>query len=107
VDEGSLFSSLHAILTEKIGYFWFVGLALWGGTASYISRMKKRELPFSLVELIGEWSISGFSGLLTALICVNLEFSFELTAAAAGVAGHMGGRAIGMMEIYFTSRIPK
>lgn len=92
------------MLADRIGYLWFVLLALWGGTASYIARMKKRGIPFSLMELIGEWSISGFSGLVTALVCVNLDMSFELTAASAGIAGHMGGRAIGMMEVYLTDR---
>jgi hypothetical protein len=104
VDDVSFYEHLRQMLADRIGFFWFVFLALWGGTASYVARMKKRALPFSLMELIGEWAISGFSGLITALVCVNLEMSFELTAASAGIAGHMGGRAIGMIEHYITDR---
>ena len=47
------------------GYLWMVILALWGGTASYLSRLKQNQaLTFSLAELAGEWAISGFAGLL-------------------------------------------
>ncbi len=90
-----------------LGYVWFMVLAVWGGTASYISRLKRQHTPFSLVELIGEWSISGFSGLVTALICVNYEFPFEMTAAFAGIAGHMGGRGIQLLEDKFTSVVDR
>lgn len=75
-----------------------VALSLWGGTASYISRLKRSKQAFSLVELIGEWVVSGFAGLMAALACLELGLSFPIAAAAAGVAGHMGGRSIYMLE---------
>lgn len=105
MEESNWLANLRSLFdASTIGYLWFTVIALWGGTASYISRMEKRGLPFSLAELIGEWVISGFSGVATALICVNLNVSFELTAAASGIAGHMGGRAIAVLESLWLNR---
>lgn len=81
-----------------LGFLWFFLIAVWGGTASYVSRLRKSKAPFSIMELIGEWTVSAFAGLITALFCSELQFSFYVTAAAAGIAGHMGGRAIALTE---------
>ena len=89
------------------GYLWFVVLAVWGGTANYISRARReRDHVFSVVELMGEWTISGFSGLLTAYLCAEAGFSYYITAVACAIAGHMGGRAICIIEGLFKSRLP-
>lgn len=92
-------------LAESLDYIWLLMLALWGGTASYVSRIRKDKTPFSIFELIGEWSISGFAGLITALICAEFNYSFYITAALAGIAGHMGGRAVVLFEQVFANRI--
>ncbi len=96
---------LKQLLDAGLGYVWFIFLAAWGGTVNYIARRKSDKSPFSIVELIGEWVISGFSGLITAFICQEMEISFMYTAAAAGVAGHMGGRGIYMIERFIHKRI--
>lgn len=92
------------IASEQLGYIWLVILAIWGGTASYLSRIKQRKLPFSMVELIGEWMISGFSGLLTAYVCAEGGLSWHMTAFFTGIAGHLGGRGIFLMEAYVRRR---
>jgi hypothetical protein len=97
---------LKVLLENGLGYLWFVLLALWGGTVSYISRVRKNKTPFSLVELLGEWTISGFAGLITAYICAEMEFSFYVTAALTGICGHMGGRAIFILENWAQSKLP-
>ncbi|MCY1310560.1 LydA holin phage, holin superfamily III [compost metagenome] len=56
------------------------------------------KIPFSLVELIGEWTISSFAGIVVAYLCLAAGAPFYITAAFAGVAGHMGGRAIELLE---------
>lgn len=87
------------------GYLWMVVLALWGGTASYLSRLKQdRALTFSLAELAGEWAISGFSGLLMAYICTEMHMSWYMTAVATGITGHMGGRGLFMIERFIKRR---
>lgn len=93
---------LSKLLEAGWGFIWFVLLAIWGGTVNYISRLKRGETKkFSSMELIGEWTISGFAGLLTAFVCVEMQFSWYMTAFFTGVAGHFGARAIYMFEAYF------
>lgn len=103
----SQLSELASSLKSGWAYVWFIVLGIWGGTASYLSRMRKKGLPFSVAELVGEWVISAFSGVITALLCMDLGMSIELTAAMSGVAGHMGGRATYMFEQYIVSKFSK
>lgn len=95
---------LSQMLQEYVSYIWFVVLAIWGGTANYISRVKKEGMKFSTVELIGEWSISSFAGIITALLCIEMNFSAILTYALVGIAGHAGGRAIFVFENLFKAK---
>lgn len=81
-----------------IGFIWLCLLAMWGGTASYLTRLKATKAPFSLMELLGEWAVSAFAGIITAYICYEAGLSFYATAALAGISGHMGGRAIAFLE---------
>lgn len=91
-------------ISDNLVYVWFTVLAMWGGTANYMSRINRDKGSFSIVELIGEWAISGFAGLITAYACTELELSFAMTSAAAGIGGHMGGRAIYLFEQIFMRR---
>jgi hypothetical protein len=86
-------------------YVVFIILAIWGGTANYVSRRKNDALPFSFIELVGEWTISGFAGLVTVLLCQEFGLSNYLTYAAAGIAGHMGGRSILLIEQWFMRKV--
>jgi len=97
-------SIFKALIDGGMGYVWFALLALWGGTVNYISRVRRNNAAFSFVELIGEWTISAFAGIMTALICQEMGFSLILTSALAGISGHMGGRAIYMMEQFVCNK---
>ena len=96
--EPGIFKSVWNSAGQVFAWAWLLAIALWGGTANYITRIKKTGARFSIIELIGEWSVSGFAGLITALVGAEAGWSFYFTAAAAGVSGHMGGRAIGLLE---------
>lgn len=98
---------LSKLLEAGLGYVWFVILAIWGGTVNYLSRIRQGKVEaFSFAELVGEWTVSGFAGLLTAFICMEMDFSWHLTAFFTGVSGHLGGRAIYMFEGYVKSHFP-
>lgn len=98
---------LSKLIEGGLGYVWFLVLAIWGGTVNYLSRIKQGKVEvFSFAELVGEWAISGFAGLLTAYICTEMNLSWHMTAVMTGIAGHMGGRAIFIFESYFKSRLP-
>lgn len=88
-------------------YLWFIVVALIGGTANYISKVRaNKQKTFSVVELVGEWFVAGFSGLIVALYCQGAGMSFEITAASAGIAGHAGSRGVYMIEQYVLSKLP-
>lgn len=95
------------LLESGLGYIWFILLAIWGGTVNYIGRIKQGSVKsFSCTELVGEWAVSGFSGLLTAFICIELGMSWHMTAFFTGITGHLGGRAIYMLENYAKKQFP-
>lgn len=98
---------LLSSLLEGRGTIWLAILAIWGGTASYIGRQRKMNKQFRLVELIGEWIISGFAGVVVAYVCYEFQFSWSLTCFMSGIAGHMGGRAIYLLESRFKKIVGK
>ena len=98
---------ISKLFEQGIGYIWFIMLAIWGGTVNYLTRINRGNVQFfSFFELMGEWFISGFAGLLTAYVCIEMEMSWNMTAFFTGVSGHLGGRAIGMLESYAKRHFP-
>lgn len=87
-------------------YCWVLILSISGGIAGYIRRFKLQK-SFSLVELIGELFISGFVGILTFFLCETANIQPIMSAAFVGISGHMGSRAIFMIEKIFTNTIFK
>ena len=97
---------------QLLTYLWVIGLASWGGVVSVMRKMKDgRARAFNIMELVGEIFTSAFAGILTFWLCESAGFSGLVTAAFVGISGHMGSRAIGMMENYFSKKfdveIPK
>jgi hypothetical protein len=92
---------IKLILESGLGWFWFVFLAIWGGTVNYISRIKKNGMKFSIVELVGEWTISGFSGLITGFICMHYNVPIYMTFVSVAIAGHAGGKTIHALENHY------
>jgi len=98
---------LATLVNVGAGYFWFLVLAAWGGAVNYIRRVKKDNLRFSIFELVGELSVSAFAGIVTALVCQEMNVSVLLTYAAVAISGHLGGKTIDAFENKFLSRIDK
>lgn len=98
-------SGIIATIKSSGVYIWLLLLALAGGSIQYLDRIKRKGLPFSLPELLGEWLISGFAGLLTMHLCLWQGWSLHLAAVLTGIAGHMGGRAIYMIQAVVTDSI--
>jgi NhaP-type Na+/H+ and K+/H+ antiporter len=91
---------------QLLTYLWVMVLAAWGGIASYIRRVRSGAAEkFSFMELIGEIVISGFTGVLTFWLCELAGFPGLLTAAFVGISGHMGSRAIALMEDSFKRKM--
>lgn len=89
-----------------ITYLWIFALSCLGGMASFFSKVKSGTARwFNLTELIGELFTSAFAGIITFYICEASGFHGLLTAALVGISGHMGSRAIFVMERFFEKRI--
>lgn len=91
---------------QLLTYLWVMALAAWGGISSYIRRVREgRAEKFSFMELVGEIVISGFTGVITFWLCELAGFPGLLTAAFVGISGHMGSRAIALMEDSFKKKM--
>jgi hypothetical protein len=60
--------------------------------------------PFSLIEFFGELITAGFTGLITFWLCESTGISPLLTAVFVGISGHMGSRALYVIEKIMESR---
>ncbi|WP_432473323.1 phage holin family protein [Amphritea sp. HPY] len=82
-----------------ITYLWVLGISSMGGIANYVRRVKAGTAEkFSIMEVVGEIFISGFTGLITFWFCESADIDPLLTAALVGISGHMGSRAIALFE---------
>lgn len=61
---------------------------------------------FNIVEFLGEIVTSAFAGVITFWLCENAEISPLMTAAFVGISGHMGSRAIFMVENWLKEKFP-
>lgn len=76
----------------------FLLFALWGGLCHYLAGLRSGQRKFSLYELTGDLSYSGFAGLLAAALAQHLKLSDWATFALCGMAGHMGSRTVFLLE---------
>lgn len=86
-------------------YLWVFGVALWGGTVNYLRKRREGIIPaFSITEFAGELMTSAFAGLITFFLCEAAGFNPMLSAAFIAISGHMGSRAIFMLEKHLQKR---
>ena len=88
-----------------VTYLWVLALALWGGVANNIRKVRMGLIRFSLAELIGDIVISGFIGVVTYFICDYYHVHDMLAAAFVGISAHMGTRAITAAETAIGERL--
>ena len=86
--------SEHGVL----GYIWLLTISIWGGTVKYIIDTKKGNKP-TFIGWLYESCISGFVGIITAMICQYYQLDFLLTSAITGIAAHNG---IGTLSLIVT-----
>lgn len=95
------FTSIADLLT----YAWVFGLAMLGGAASFVRRVRSGQAKYSnLIELIGELVVSAFAGLVTFFLCQSSKLDPMLTAAFIAISGHMGTRLIFLAEELLVKR---
>lgn len=88
-------------------YAVILGIALLGGVVGWAAKVRKGELPsWSINHLVGELATSALAGLLCFWICEWAGSAPLLTAALTGICGHMGTRALTMLEDWGKARFP-
>jgi hypothetical protein len=86
-------------------YAWVFGLSAWGGVVSFIRKYRGgKARPFNFMELIGEIIVAALAGVLTFFMAEAAAINPLITAALVGISGHMGSRAIALMEDWATAR---
>jgi hypothetical protein len=87
-------------------YGWVIGMAALGGVASYFKKLKDGHVRvFSVCEFVGELVVSAFAGIITFFICQHAGIDGVTSAAFVGIAGHMGSKAIMLIEKLFVDKI--
>lgn len=101
-EKAPIFTSIADLLT----YAWVFGLAMLGGAASFVRRVRSGQAKYSnIIELIGELVVSAFAGLVTFFLCRSAGFDEMLTAALIAISGHMGTRLIFLAEEMLIKRV--
>lgn len=86
--------------------FWVLVLSTWGGIAGYVRKIKQGMTKrFSVTEMIGEIIISSFVGVITYFLCKSSGVDETVSAALVGLSGHMGSRAIYVIEVFLRKQV--
>jgi len=83
--------SEHGIL----GYIGVLVISFWAGTAKYLSTLNGKRP--KLWGWLSDTVISGFVGLLAAMLCQYYEVDYLLAAVISGISAHNGTRALCLM----------
>jgi len=83
---------------QIIPFLLAIALSALGGIVSYMNRIDKHGLAFSFFRLAIEILTSGFVGIISFMLCDAAGFGWSTTAAIVAISGHMGTRALFMIE---------
>lgn len=93
------------VIKNLVPTVWMACVAVLGGVVSFIQKVKAgKSRPFNLVELAGEMLVSGFVGIVTYWLCKAYGVNEYLSAAGVAISGHMGARAIFLLEQWIEKR---
>lgn len=93
------------VIKNLIPTLWMLGIAIAGGAVSFYQKVRSgKARAFNMTELLGEMVTSGLVGIVTFWICKAYGVNEYLTAACVAIAGHMGARAIFMVEQWIGNR---
>jgi hypothetical protein len=93
---------------ELITYAWVLLISVWGGTAAFIRRVRRRHnAVYSIAEWLGECCISGFVGVCTFYLCEFAGVDRTLTAVLIAITAHMGSRAVLLGETFLMRYIER
>lgn len=86
-------------------YAWVIFLSCWGGLVRFLGKNKNLSWKQATLSLLVDLITSAFVGVVTFLFCQHAQMDVFLSAALVGVSGHMGSRAIWMIESIIEKRM--
>lgn len=87
-------------------YAWVLMLSLLGGIASFMQKLKAGHTRvFNVVEFIGECFVSALVGMITFFLCESAEISHMKSAALVAISGHMGSKAMKLLEGFLSKNL--
>lgn len=87
-----------SVLVQAIPFLFAIMLSCIGGLVSYLNRMNRDGFAFSFFRLSVEIVTSGFVGIVVFMLCDAAELGWSYTAAIVAISGHMGARALFLLE---------
>lgn len=87
-------------------YGLVLAIALLGGFVSFYAKVRAGSVErYHLAALIGELTTSAFAGLLCFWLAEAAGAPDLITAVLVGIAGHMGAKAITLLEQWATRKL--
>lgn len=81
-------------------------IAAAGGFVAFYRKWKDGNVrAFNFTELVGELVVSGLCGVGAYWMCRAFEINPWMTAALVGMVGHMGSRAIFLLEQWSAGKV--
>lgn len=86
-------------------YLWVFAVSAFAGLVSFFRKVRQgKARAFNIAELVGELATSALAGLLTFWLCEWGSVDKLLSAVCIAVSGHMGTRAIFLLEKTFEAK---
>jgi len=85
-------------LIQNMPFIFAIALSCLGGMVSYMNRIDRTGIAFSFFRLVVEIMTSGFVGVISFMLCDAAELGWSMTAAIVAISGHMGTRALFLIE---------
>lgn len=86
------------MVTNAVPFLFAALLAALGGGIAYLNKLDTTEVPFKALTFFTEVITSGFVGVITFMLCDAAGWGWQVTAATVAISGHMGARALVVLE---------
>lgn len=87
-------------------YLMVTAFAAWGGLVSFLRRRHDASNFLWAKDLAKDLISSAFVGIITFLLCEAAHINPLITAALVGISGHMGSRALFIIEMWAKTKLP-
>lgn len=98
MNPNELLGLIYTMLKDNVAIIWVFAISIFGGTASYLGKIRQNKEEWKFINLAMDIIISCFVGLITYYLCLYQEIHGAMQGAIVGISAHMGTRAIVILE---------